>query len=71
MQMVFMNECKSSEISNQMFFNVMFSFAKTKDKLIMKYVLQNKTIQWHRFAESEAYIEPSQRSTRERFCKNS
>ena len=35
MQVVFTNECKSCEISNQMFFNVMFSFSKTKDELIM------------------------------------
>ena len=26
MQMVFINECKSREVSHQMFFNVMFSF---------------------------------------------
>ena len=35
MQVVFTNQCKSCEISNQMFFNVMFSFSKTKDELIM------------------------------------
>ena len=35
MQEVFINECKYYEISNQMFFNVMFSFSETKDKLIM------------------------------------
>ena len=35
MQVVFINECKSCEISNQMFLNVMFSFSKTKDELIM------------------------------------
>ena len=40
MQVVFINECKSCEISNQMFFNVMLSFLKTTDKQI----LQNKTI---------------------------
>ena len=27
---VLINECKSCKISNQMFFNVMFSFSKTK-----------------------------------------
>ena len=40
MQVVFINECKSCEINSQMFFNVLFSFLKTKDQL----VLQNKTI---------------------------
>ena len=39
MQVVFINECKSCEISNQMFFNVMFSFSKTKDKLVMTKIL--------------------------------
>ena len=33
---VFINEYKADEISYQMFFNVMFSFSKTKDKLVMK-----------------------------------
>ena len=32
MQVVFINECKSYEISNQMFFNVILSFSKTTDK---------------------------------------
>ena len=31
MQAVFINECKSCEISNQIFFYAMFSFSKTKD----------------------------------------
>ena len=35
MQVVFINECKSYETSNQMIFNAMFSFLKTKDELIM------------------------------------
>ena len=35
MQVVFINECKSYEISNEMFFNVMFSILKTKDELVM------------------------------------
>ena len=30
MQVVFINECKSRETSNQMVFNVMFSFSKIK-----------------------------------------
>ena len=33
--MVFINEYKACEIIYQMFFNVMFSFSKTKDKLVM------------------------------------
>ena len=44
MQVVFINECKSCEISNQIFLNVMLSFSKTKDKLVMTQILQNKTI---------------------------
>ena len=32
------------EISNQMFFNVMLSFSKTKDKLVITQILQNKPI---------------------------
>ena len=48
MQVLFINECKSCEISNQMFFNVMFSFLKT-DGLVMT-LLQNKIIQWCLFA---------------------
>ena len=35
MQALFISECKSYEISNQMFFSVMFLYSKTKDKLIM------------------------------------
>ena len=35
MQKVFINECKPCKSSNQWFFNVMFSFLKTKDKLVM------------------------------------
>ena len=34
-QVVLTVECKFCEISNQMFFNVMFSFLKTKEKLVM------------------------------------
>ena len=33
---VSINEYKAYEISYEMFFNVMFSFSKTKDKLVMK-----------------------------------
>ena len=35
MQVVFINQCKSCEISNQMFFDVMFSFSKAEDVLVM------------------------------------
>ena len=35
MQVVIINECKSCEISNQMFFNVMFPFSKTKNEVVM------------------------------------
>ena len=34
MQVVFIRECKSYEISNQIFVNVMFSFLKIKDKMV-------------------------------------
>ena len=33
MQLVFINKCKSFEISNQMLFNVMFSFSKAEEKM--------------------------------------
>ena len=35
MPAVFINEYNACEISYQMYFNVMFSFLKTKDKLVM------------------------------------
>ena len=44
MQVVFKNECQSCEISNQMFFKVMFSFSKTKEELVMTEILQSKAI---------------------------
>ena len=43
MQVVFINECKSCEISCQMFLHVMFSLSKRKDELVMTKILQNKT----------------------------
>ena len=43
MQVVLINECKSCEISNEMLFNNFFSFLKSKDKLVMAELLQNKT----------------------------
>ena len=42
MQVMFINEWKTCEISNQMFFNLMFSISKTKAELIMTKILQNK-----------------------------
>ena len=73
MQVVFINECKSREISNQMVFNVMFSFSEIKDELIKdkycKVNLFSSAISHGASNELEAYIQPSQKSTRERFCK--
>ena len=44
MQVMLINERKSCEVYHQMFFNVIFSFSKTKAELIMTYILQNKII---------------------------
>ena len=44
MQVVLINASKSCEIGNQMLFNVMFSFLKPKDELVMTQILHNKTI---------------------------
>ena len=74
MQLVFINECNSCEIINQMFFNVMFSFWKTKDNGYGKYCkikLLSGALSHDASNESEAYLEPSQTSTMEHFCKNS
>ena len=58
-----------------MFFNVMFSFSKTKDELIMTKILQKKlfsgVILYGVSNEPEVYLEPSQTSKRENFCKDS
>ena len=35
MKVLFRNKFKSCEISSQMFRNIMFSFLKTKDELVM------------------------------------
>ena len=35
MQVVFINEHKLCEINNQILFNVMFIFSKTKDQLVV------------------------------------
>ena len=69
MQMVFINECKSCDISN-IIFNVMFSFLETKEKLVMTQILQN-TISHGVYYESKLCLELSQTSMREPFCINS
>ena len=57
-KVVFINESKSCEISIQMFFNLMFS-------------LFSGSISHGASNEPETYLESSQKSTRERFYKNS
>ena len=57
----------------RMFFNVMFSFLKIKDELVMKYCkikLFSGAILHGASNEPEAYLEPSQTSVRKRFRKN-
>ena len=69
--MVFINECKSCEISSQMVFNVIFSFSKTIDKhKYCKIKLFSGAISHGASNEPETYLEPSQKPTREHFCKN-
>ena len=73
MQVVFINECKSCEISNQMFFNVMFSLSKTK-RLWHKYCkikVFSGAISHGAANEPEAYLAPSQTSMGNSFAKNS
>ena len=74
MQTMFINECKSCEISNQMLFN-MFSFLKTKANCLWhkycKIKLSSSTILHFESKELEAYLESSQISVKEHFCKNS
>ena len=50
MQVVFIDDCKSCETINQIFFNVMFSLLKTKEELVMTLIFQNKTILRRPFA---------------------
>ena len=57
MQVVFINECKSCEISNHFFFNVI------KSKLF------SGAISYGASNQPEVYLEPSQTSMREHFCK--
>ena len=60
MQVVFMNGCK---ISNQMFFNVMFSFSETKGEMVMPYckikLFSEAIFHGPSSNESEVYLEPS------------
>ena len=71
MQIVFINECKSCKTSSQMFFNLMFSFSKTKVKLVMTYIrywkikLFTGPISHGASNEPEIYFEPSQTFTRD------
>ena len=63
MQVVFIKECKSCEISNQMFFSVTFSFSKIKDGLVITKVLHqlfSGAISHGASNELEAYLECSQ-----------
>ena len=60
MQVVFINEYKSCEIGNQMFFNVIFSFSKTRRTGYDKYCkikLFISAISHGASIESEAYLE--------------
>ena len=76
MLVLFINDCKSCEISNKIFFN-MFLFSKTKDELVMhkcyKIKLFSGVISHSVSKEPEAYLEPCQTLNimRERFCENS
>ena len=68
-------ECKSCEVSNQMFLTVIFSFLKRRwtDKLVMKYCkikLFSGTIFHGASKEPAAYLQPSQTIARKQFCKN-
>ena len=63
MQVVFINECKSCEISNQIFFKVILA------KFLQNKLFSGAIISHGASNEPEPYLEPSQTSTRERFCK--
>ena len=74
MQVVFVNECKSCKTSKQMFFNAIFLFLKIKDELVVTYKsskikLFSVSILHGASNEPEAYLEPSQTSMKEHFCK--
>ena len=75
MQVLFINEFNSCEISNQVFFDVMFYFWKQKTNWLWhkycKIKLLSDPILHDVSNEPEAYLEPSQISMREHFSKNS
>ena len=67
-QMMLICNCKSYKIDNQMFFNIMFSFSKTKDELVVIYIkieLFSGTILHSASNESDAYLEPSHKHPQE------
>ena len=70
MHMVFINKCKSCEISNQMFFTQeqKTNWLWHKHRKIKPF---SGAISHGTSNEPEAYLEPSQTSMRECFCKNS
>ena len=77
MYVVFINRCKSHEISSQMFFDtVTFSFSKTKEELVgydkyCKVKLFSGVISYGSSSEPEAYLKLSQTSMGEHVCKDS
>ena len=59
-QMMLICNCKSYKIDNQMFFNIMFSFSKTKDEPVVIYIkiqLFSSTILRSASNELDAYLE--------------
>ena len=74
MQVVFRNECKSCKTSKQMLFNAIFLSLKIKDELAVTYKsskikLFSVAILHGASNEPEAYLETSQTSMKEHFCK--
>ena len=72
MQIVFINKCKSCEISNQIFFNVIFSIFENERQTcyyinIVKKKVFSGAISHGAFNEPDAYLESSQTSKTERF----
>ena len=79
MQLVFINKCISFEISNQI------SNLANKKLEILCFHFWKQIVTWHKYCKiklfsgvilyaasngSEAYLEPSQTPSRERFCEN-
>ena len=72
MQVVFINDWKSCDISNRMFFIVMFSFSKQKMNWLWQKIAKkvfNRAILQGASNELEAYLEPINLK-RGVFCKN-